>query len=171
MSGEVGVVAPTRRAHVFGHEPFSGTYRTKLEASGRLVLPAALRGPFATSAGAGHLFARRTDLIWLFTNQGFQVMVDDVIEKQGQGLVDPGLRNAFYGAAPAVVLDRQHRFVVPPELRGPIGLEGEVDVVLVGALERVEIWPAARFDAQAPAQADMLNRLLDGHGGLPTGTA
>ena len=171
MPGEAGVATPTRRAHVFGHAPFAGTYRTKLEASGRLVLPSAFRAPFAARGGAGHLFPRRTDLIWLFTDQGFQTMVDDVIAKQGAGLVDPGLRPAFYGAAPAVTLDRQHRFVVPPELRGPVGLEGEADVVLVGGIERIEIWPAHRYDAQAPAQVDMLNSLLDGLGGLPTGTA
>ena len=39
------------------------------------------------------------------------------------------------------------------------------------ALERIEIWPAERFDAQEAPKLDDINLLLDGHKGLPTGTA
>ncbi len=161
------VVVP--RANVFGHDAFSGTYRTRLEANGRLVVPSALRSPLV-AAGAGLLLPRRTECLHLFTPQGFETMVDDVIAKQG-GVVSPEMRQQFFIAAPRVSVDKQARLVIPPELRARVGLEGDVEVVLAGAIERIEIWPARRFDDQAAARMGMIDVLLDGHGGLPTGTA
>jgi MraZ protein len=165
--GTTAVVEP--RANVFGHEAFSGTYRTRLEANGRLVLPSALRGPLV-AAGTGHVLPRRTECLFLFTPQGFETMVDDVAAKQGGG-VDPEARLLFFKAAPKVSVDRQARFVVPPELRARVGLEGEAEVVLAGAIERIEIWPARRFDDQEAQRMGLVDLLLDGHGGLPLGTA
>ena len=168
-TGGTATVAAARR-NVFGHDAFSGTYRTHLEASGRLVLPSALRGPLVL-AGFGHVMPRRTDRLFLFTPQAFEVMVDSVVTEQGGGIVDPEVRQRFFKAAPKVSIDKQARFVVPPELRALIGIEGEAEVVLAGAIERVEIWPAQRFDDVEAEKMRDLDLLLDGHGGLPLGTA
>lgn len=168
MGGAATEVRP--RANVFGHAAFAGTYRTRLEASGRLVVPAALRGPLV-AAGEAHVLPRRTDCLHLFAPQGFEVMVDTVVAQQGGGVVDPEIRLRFFKAAPRVSVDRQARLVVPPELRERIGIEGEADLVLAGAVERIEIWPARRFDEVEAQKLGDLDLLLDGHGGLPTGTA
>lgn len=165
-----GTTATAARANVFGHESFAGTYRTRLEASGRLVVPSALRGPLV-AAGQAHVLPRRTDCLYLFAPQGFEVMVDDVVAQQGGGVVDPEIRLRFFKAAPRVSVDRQARLVVPPELRERVGIEGEAEVVLAGAIERIEIWPARRFDELEANKMGDLDLLLDGHGGLPTGTA
>jgi division/cell wall cluster transcriptional repressor MraZ len=158
------------RANVFGHDALAGTYRTRLEANGRLVLPSALRAPF-TSAGTGHLLPRRAEAIWLLTPQGFEVMVDELVASQSDGMLATETRTLFFKAAPKVSVDKQSRLVIPPEQREALGLRGEADVVLAGAVERVEIWPADRWrDQEAPKLAD-LDLLLDGHRGLPTGTA
>jgi MraZ protein len=158
------------RANVFGHEAFSGTYRTRLEANGRLVLPSALRSPLVAAASA-HVMPRRSERLFLFTPQSFEVMVDSVVTQQGAGVVDPEVRQRFFKAAPKVSVDKQARLVIPPELRTLIGIEGEADVVLAGAIERIEIWPARRFDEIESEKMHDLDLLLDGHGGLPLGTA
>ena len=158
------------RANVFGHDAFSGTYRTRLEASGRLVVPSALRGPLV-AVSAAHVLPRRTDCLHLYTPQGFEVMVDAVVREQGSGVVDPEVRLRFFKAAPRIAVDRQARLVVPPELRERVGLEGDAEVVLAGAIERIELWPARRFDDLEAQKMGDLDLLLDGHGGLPTGTA
>ncbi|MEZ5180421.1 MAG: hypothetical protein R2702_00840 [Acidimicrobiales bacterium] len=163
-------IAARPRANVFGHDAFAGTYRTRLEASGRLVVPAALRGPLV-AAGHAHVLPRRTDCLHLFAPQGFEVMVDAVVTQQGSGVVDPEVRQRFFKAAPRVSVDRQARLVVPPELRERIGIEGDAEVVLAGAIERIELWPARRFDDVEAQRMGDLDLLLDGHGGLPTGTA
>ena len=134
------------------------------------MVPAALRAPLV-DAGAAHVLPRRTDCLHLYAPQGFEVMVDTVVAQQGSGVVDPEVRQRFFKAAPRVSIDRQARLVVPPELRERIGLDGEAEVVLAGAIERIELWPARRFDEVEAQKMGDLDLLLDGHGGLPTGTA
>src|SRR3954452_1047694 len=95
-----GVVATARpRANVFGHDALAGTFRTRLEATGRLVLPSALRAPFVT-AGTGHVMPRRAECLWLLTPQGFEVMVDDLVANQSDGMLAAETRTLFFKAAP-----------------------------------------------------------------------
>jgi MraZ protein len=162
-------VETSARANVFGHDALSGTYRTRLDPNGRVVLPSALRAPFLAS-GVGHLMPRRAECLWLLTPQGFEEMVDAVV-RQSEGMLDAETRALLFKAAPKVSVDKQSRLVVPPEQREHVEFQPEAEVVLAGAIERVEIWPARRWDTeQAPKLAD-LDLLLDGHSGLPTGTA
>lgn len=176
QAGESGVraeeVATTvaARANVFGHDAYSGTYHSKLEASGRLVLPSALRGPLV-AVGGGRLLPRQGRCLHLYTPQAFELMVDHVIETQGASSIDPEARQVFFKAASRVSVDKQARLVLPPEHRTLLGLEGEADVVVAGAVERIEIWAAATFDEVEGPRRNLIDLLLDGHGGLPTGTA
>ena len=171
-SGVVGAQVSTvsARANVFGHEALAGTYRTRMEASGRLVLPAALRGPY-TLAATGHLMPRKGQHLWLLTPQAFEVMVDEVEARQADGMLATETRALFFKAAPKVGVDKQSRLVIPPELRDAVGIVPDSEVVLAGAIERVEIWPATRWDATEAGKFADLDLLLDGHKGLPTGTA
>lgn len=159
------VVAPAApRANVFGHEALSGTVRTKIEANGRLTLPSAYKSVFVERA----VIASRGDRLLLWTPLAFDRVIDE-LAAQPDGMIDPRTRQDLYNFAPKVTIDRQHRFVVPQDLRDQVGM-GE-DIVLAGSIEVLDIWPLARFDEiQAPKQG-LLALLLDGHGGLPTGTA
>ena len=155
-------------APVFGHEPLAGTFRTKLEANGRLVLPSALRGPYL-AAGSAHLMPNKGQ-VWLFTPRAFEVTVDHVIAK-ATGVVDPRTRPRLFMSAPKVSVDRQSRLVVPPEQRERLGLVGEVEVVLAGAIEHVELWPAEAWDRHEAERLADGEILFEGFGGLPTGPA
>ena len=165
----VGTVVSTRLP-VFGHAPFSGTYRTRMEANGRLVLPAALRSPFL-EASAAHVMPRTATVLWLLTPQGFDVLADALHTDRTRGIVDPRTRARFYMRAPKVSVDRQSRLVVPPELRERAGISGEAEVVLAGAIEHVELWPAQQWDAEEAARLDDADLLFEGFEGLPTGPA
>ena len=52
-----------------------------------------------------------------------------------------------------------------------VGIVGEADVVLAGAVEAIEIWPAGRFDEEEAPKHDDVDLLFDTHSGLPTGPA
>ena len=158
------------RSNPFGHAPFSGTYRSRLEANGRIVLPSALRAPLV-AASAGHLLPRQGRCLLLYTPKGFDAFVDDVVASQGAQAIDPEARQVLFKAAPRVTVDKQARFVVSPDLRAAVGLEGETDIVLAGAIERIEIWDAATYDEVEGPRRNLIDLLLDGYGGLPTGNA
>ncbi|MEZ5205195.1 MAG: hypothetical protein R2701_12680 [Acidimicrobiales bacterium] len=170
-TGEQGVaVSAAPRANVFGHEALSGTYRTKLEPNGRIVLPSALRSPLV-AAGEGRVLARQGRCLLLYTPQSFEVFVDDLIASQGAATIDPEARQVIFKAAPKVSVDKQARLVVPPDLRAAVGLAAEAEIVVAGAVERIEIWDAATFDEVEGPRRNLIDLLLDGYGGLPTGTA
>lgn len=164
MTGEVAV-AEGARLPVFGHQPFQGTYRARLEASGRLALPSAFKAPFADAA---IVRARRDEHLMVWTQRGFDAVVDAMAASSPSGMLDPRTRQRFYKSSPRVGVDRQSRFVLPPELRRQVGLEGELEVVLTGAIECIEIWSAERFDAEEAQRFDDVDLLFDGHSGLPT---
>ena len=147
---------------VFGHEPFSGNYPTRLEPTGRLVVPSALRTPFE---GKARIRAFKNEYLMLTTLRAFDVIVDHLEATQG-GVLAPRTRKRLYMSAPAVVIDKQHRLVIPPELREKVGL-GE-DIVLAGSIESVEIWPADRFYTDEAPGFDDGDLLFDGFAGLPT---
>ena len=157
------------RLPVFGHEPLSGHYRTRLETNGRIVVPSALRSPFVAAAQA-HVLPRSAGTLWLLTPRAFDALVDH-LHADAKGLADPRMRSRLYMAAPKISIDRQARLVVPPEMREKAGLHGEAEIVLAGAIEHIELWPADVWDEhEAPRLADS-DLSFEGFEGLPTGPA
>ena len=136
-----------------------------METSGRLSLPSAFRYAFD-----GHAIIRnnRNTHLMLYTLRGFDALVDQ-FEATSTATLGRSIRQDAYSSAPAVVIDRQHRMVIPPELREMVGL-GE-NLVLTGAIECVNIYSATYFDEHVAPRFDEFDLFLDGHGGLPTGTA
>lgn len=167
---EEAAAAPlAARLPVFGHAPFSGTYRTRLEPNGRLALPAAFKGAFRDAA---MVRAQRREHLRVWTPTGFEEMAKKLIgAHQGDALMDPQARLRLFKSAPRVSVDRQSRFVVPPELRAQVGIEGEAEIVLAGSVEFIEIWPAARFDEVEAQRLDELDLLFDTYDGLSTDPA
>lgn len=155
-------VAPEVDPYDYGHDAFQGTVRAKVEASGRLPIPAAFKYAFADAA---IVRARRDQCLQLFTPRGFDAMVDYLEELQG-GTLDPATRVRFYKFAPRLSVDRQSRLVLPEDLRRRVGIEE--DIVMAGSIEAIEIWPADRFEEVEAPRSDEMDLLLDGHRGLPS---
>jgi MraZ protein len=156
------------RLPAFGHHPFSGHYRTRIEASGRLALPAAFKGAFADAAIVRS--SGRTSLM-LMTPRAFELVVDALKASDPEMMLDSRKRQLLFMGSPRISVDRQSRVVLPPELRSKVGIEGEMELVVAGAIERLEIWPAARYDAEQAPMVDDVDRMFDTFGGLPTDPA
>ncbi len=154
----VAPAAPTPAA--YGHAPFRGTFHLKLESTGRIALPAALKGAFATTAV---LRAHRDEHLNLWTPQGFEAVVQEFVASQPGGVVHPRTKKRLHMSVTEVSIDKQGRLVVPPELKARVGL-GE-RIVLAGAIEAVEIWSAEAFEAEQ-ATFDDADLFFDGFEGL-----
>jgi MraZ protein len=126
---------------------FLGTHTPKLDEKGRIFLPAKFRDGLAD----GLVITRGQDrclAIW---------PVADFVEQTQQ------LRNApssskqvrdyqrmLASGASDETLDKQGRLTIPPPLRTYAGLDK--DVVVVGAINRVEVWDAAAWQTYSEAQ-------------------
>lgn len=150
--------APTLRA--YSHAPFKGIFPLKLEASGRVALPAALKGAFA---GAGVLRPQRDGHLNLYTPQGFEAVAERFKAGNPSGVVGPRALKRFHMSSADVVVDKQSRFVIPPEFKARVGLGARI--VLAGAMEAIEIWPAEGFEPEE-ATFDEVDLFFDGFEGL-----
>jgi MraZ protein len=126
---------------------FLGTHTPKLDEKGRIFLPAKFRDGLAD----GLVVTRGQDrclAIW---------PVADFVEQTQQ------LRNApssskqvrdyqrmLASGASDETLDKQGRLTIPAPLRTYAGLDK--DVVVVGAINRVEVWDAAAWQTYSEAQ-------------------
>ncbi|MCC5953583.1 MAG: division/cell wall cluster transcriptional repressor MraZ [Acidimicrobiia bacterium] len=115
---------------------FVGTFEHTLDEKGRVVLPAAFRHHLA-SHGFVSQYQR---CLGLWTEEGFRSVADRLMQKVREGLASQHALRAFSADATEVRPDSQGRILLPQRLREHAGLDR--DVVLIGALDRVEIWDA-----------------------------
>ena len=119
---------------------FLGTYEHSLDAKGRVILPA----KFRERLEAGAYLARSLDgCLSLYDAEEFDRVAQDMQEKARRGAVERNAVRSFAAGATEATPDKQGRITIPAHLRSFAGLEREV--VVTGALTRIEIWDAARW--------------------------
>lgn len=144
----------------YGHPSFKGTFHLKLDATGRVALPAALKGAFGAQCV---LRPHRNEYLNLWTPLGFDEFLKAFVASRPVGVVGPRTRKRLHMSATESAVDKQSRFVIPPDLRAQAGL-GE-RIVLAGSIETIEIWPAETFEAEE-ATFDEADLFLDAFEGL-----
>jgi MraZ protein len=125
---------------------FAGSFECRMDRQGRIAIPSAFRRrieeadhsivlTFFDNAIAG--YPRGT---WLSLEK--QVMALPAFSKKARAL-----SRVLASRAHDSKLDAQGRVLVPPALRRLAGLDR--DVVVIGAMDRFEIWPSDRWAAFA----------------------
>lgn len=118
---------------------FVGTYEHSLDEKGRVVLPSVFRAHLAERG----FVSQYESCLGLWTPDEFQKVADRLTEKVREGATSVYAVRAFAANAHEVRPDSQGRIVLPQRLREYAGLTR--DVIIIGALERIEIWDAARW--------------------------
>jgi MraZ protein len=140
---------------------FFGTYTPRLDDKGRIFLPAKFRDELAE----GLVVTRgqeRCLYVWSmeeFTKLTERLRDTSVTNKSARDYV-----RMFFAGAYDETPDKQGRITVPPMLRGYASLER--DCIVIGAMNRIEIWDAASWqtysDQQEQAFADLSEEILPG---------
>jgi len=121
-------------------EPFIGEHPHSLDAKGRLILPAKFRASLEAGAVVGMgkkgCLAVYTPTVWERVAATAQEMARQDDEKLTAA-------RAFFALAQPIVPDKQGRVAIAPHLRDYADLQREV--IVAGALDRIEIWNAARW--------------------------
>ena len=123
----------------------TGLYRHNIDAKGRLFIPAKLREELGNSF---HVTIGEDGCLAVFSDEGWADFMGKV--KQLPYSVAKQLRQVFAYAADCEP-DAQGRILLPATLRDKVHLDKEV--VITGSFDRVEIWPAQRWD-ELDAAAD-----------------
>ncbi len=119
---------------------FVGQFEHSLDDKGRIVLPA----PFRQYLAEQGFLTQYDQCLGLWTPEGFKEVADRLTERVRNGEASQLALRAFSANAHQVRTDSQGRIGIPERLRSFAGLER--DAVVIGALDRIEIWDAHRWE-------------------------
>ena len=119
---------------------YLGTYEHSLDTKGRVILPAKFRDRLENGA----FLVRSIDgCLSLFDGEEFERVAHEMQEQARRGATERNAVRSFAAGAAEATPDRQGRITIPQHLRQFAELER--DVVVTGALNRIEIWNAAKW--------------------------
>ncbi len=117
---------------------FFGRYEHSLDEKGRVILPAKFRASFDRG---GYLTPYQDGCLALWTPDEFDQQMETMQRHAAAGRSDRNLARLWASSSQEVEADRQGRMAIPLHLRDFAGLES--DVLVHGAIDRVELWSPA----------------------------
>jgi MraZ protein len=129
---------------------FVGTFEHSLDDKGRVVLPSTFR---VQMNDKGYL-SQWDKCLGLWTEDDFADVARRLTEKVRAGEAPQEAIRAFSANAHEVRPDTQGRITIPQRLREFAHLER--DAVVIGAIDRIEIWDAGRWGDQSGLADDSL---------------
>lgn len=140
---------------------FLGTHTPKLDDKGRFFLPAKFREELAD----GLVITRAQDrCLAIYPRATFLAKAESIRNAPSTVKQVRDFQRMLAASASDETPDKQGRVTIPPALRGYAGLDKEI--VVVGAIDRVEIWDAAGWETYSAEQeasfAEMNDEIFPG---------
>jgi division/cell wall cluster transcriptional repressor MraZ len=134
---------------------FVGTTQRKLDDKGRIVLSAGLRDELD---GLGYITVG-DGCLSIFTNDGYKAFTDRVQHRVREvGDLDPVVLRKLASDSEHIRADAQGRVTLPAKLLAKVGIPATAgsEVVVNGALDRIEIWAPDDWAAMSDEGNDAL---------------
>lgn len=128
---------------------FRGIHNQKLDAKGRLALPVRFRESLAGRDQTRLVVTGWIECLWVYSLEEWLQVEENIRRLPSQHPDVMDFTRTFVGGASEVELDGQGRFLVAQPLREFAGLEKEV--MVVGLMNRIELWDKARWLARLPS--------------------
>ena len=126
---------------------FLGTHTPKLDEKGRFFLPAKFRDELAD----GLVITRSQDrCLAIYPTATFVAMTQQVSTAPTTLKQVRDFQRMLAAGASDETPDKQGRVTIPPQLRSYAGLDGQV--VVVGAINRVEVWDVTAWEEYSAQQ-------------------
>ena len=135
---------------------FFGRYEHSLDGKGRVILPAKFRGSFEHG---GYLTQMQDGCLSLWTPDEFELQMTSMLERSATGRSDRNLARLWASTSFEVEVDRQGRMPIPLHLRQFAALEG--DVLVHGAIDRVELWNPVNWEQKVQPEEARLTEGAD----------
>lgn len=135
---------------------FFGRYEHSLDPKGRVILPAKFRVAFD---GGGFLTQYHDRCLALWTPDEFETQMVGMQAAQKEGPEQRNLARLWASGSADVDVDKQGRMPIPQHLREFARLES--DVLVIGAIDRVELWSPAQWQARVEPSEGLLTDETD----------
>ena len=130
---------------------FVGAFERQLDERGRVALPSAFR---STIGSEPYLALGPDGCVQVLSADQFQADADEMIAGVKNGTVTRQRARAFSSAAVRVNVDKQGRVTLDARLRDHAGLDPQAPVVVLGNLDRIELWEPGRYAIETGAGSD-----------------
>jgi MraZ protein len=135
---------------------FFGTYTPKLDEKGRLFLPAKFRDQLS----GGLMVTRGQErCLYVWPQAEIERVTERLREAPVSNKATRDYIRMFSSGASDDAPDKQGRITVPPQLREWASLSK--DVVVIGAMNRLEIWDETAWNAYSEEQEDAFAELSE----------
>ena len=131
---------------------FLGEYEATVDAKGRFLLPAGFKKQLQEEANTFVISRGFEKCLTLYPMKSWEPIFAELSKLNDFDPKVREFRRYFLNGATTVELDSAGRLLLPPNLKDHAGLEK--DIVLVAAMNKIEIWDKAKhqqlFDAFSP---------------------
>ena len=113
-----------------------------IDTKGRVIIPSRFRNILKADKVYGVMVSNKDDCLYAYTFSEWEKVETKVLAAKSSAMED--FRRFFLGNSCECMCDRQDRILIPKSLRKYANLEKEI--VLVGNLDRFEIWDRNQWD-------------------------
>jgi MraZ protein len=138
---------------------FLGEYEVTVDAKGRFLLPAAIKKKLPEDSPDEFVINRGFEkCLTLYPVKNWEPILEGMNKLNDFDPKVREFRRYFFNGATELELDSAGRLLIPPNLRDHAGINR--DIVLVGAIEKIEIWDSKKykefFDSMTPQSFSQL---------------
>jgi MraZ protein len=119
----------------------SSSFHT-IDTKGRVIIPARFRNILKADKVYGIMVSNKDDCLYAYTFTEWEKVESRILAAKSSAMGD--FRRFFLGNSCECMCDKQDRILIPRSLREYAKLEKEI--VLVGNLDRFEIWNRTQWD-------------------------
>ncbi len=133
---------------------FYGRFEHSVDPKGRVILPAKFRAHFEHG---GFLTQYHQGCLALWTPEEFELQSAVLEASQNLGPAERNLARVWAAGTQEAEVDRQGRVAIAPPLRVFAQLDVESGVLVMGAINRIELWSPARWaEKLAPTEEALI---------------
>lgn len=125
---------------------FRGSSFHTIDAKGRIIIPARFREVIRADGSDSVMVSRIDKCVVAYTMDKWRNLETEILTLPKSSAYMRRFRRVFIGGAFECTCDKQDRILIPSTLREYAALDK--DIVLVGALERFEIWSRENWDKE-----------------------
>jgi len=119
----------------------SSSFHT-IDVKGRVIIPARFKNILKADKVYGVMVSNKDDCLYAYTFSEWEKVENKILSAKTNAMAE--FRRFFLGNSCECLCDRQDRILIPKSLREYANLEKEI--VLVGNLDRFEIWARDQWD-------------------------
>ena len=131
----------------------SSSFHT-IDSKGRIIIPARFRKVLQADDEYGIVVSNKDNCLYAYTFSEWRNLEKRILATKSVAMEK--FKRFFLGNACPIKCDKQDRVLIPQSLREYAGIDK--DIVLVGVLDRFEIWSRERWDAENQSMEEELKK-------------